>query len=350
MVTEVLRWDLSQEGNSMDPTIISILSALGAAIWSVWTWQSEMQKERDLKRDEMSADYVNTFIIATQELQRDIFRILEEDELSHSRDIAKPEGPVSQAALDILYELSIFFGWELVTFRYGPYTRDPRMIAIFAQISEALESRDRFPGLAFRFSLSERLALGFAAVRQIGEASSKPIFVSNPQFEFEEDVLNEHSERARLYRSQEVRCTLAAIDRAVAGEPLEGRERLAVLQNLLVDLLAHLENQEGFRAAYGKRGRATLPDSEPQIITVPADDVRMLHRIPGRFRLGIPRLYQDDTFSNELQSALNSLSHIKSVRVNRNAACVVVEHSADIPQDEFVQAVIARVGEQLRAA
>jgi hypothetical protein len=189
-----------------------------------------------------------------------------------------------------------------------------------------------------------------AAVRQIGEASSKPVFVPTPQFEFEEDVLNEHSERARLYRSQEVRCTLAAIDRAVAGEPLEGRERLAVLQNLLVDLLAYLEQQEGFRTTYGKRKRAILPDSEPQIITVPADDVRMLHRIPGRFRLGVPRLYDDETFGAELQSVLNSLSHIRSVRVNRDAACVVVEHSADIPQDEFVQAVIAKVGEHLRAA
>jgi hypothetical protein len=143
---------------------------------------------------------------------------------------------------------------------------------------------------------------------------------------------------------------MTRLGRAVAGEPLEGRERLAVLQNLLVDLLAYLEHQEGFCTTYGKRGRATRPDSEPQIITVPADDVRMLHRIPGRFRLGIPRLYDDETFGAELQSVLNSLSHIKSVQVNRDAACVVVEHSADIPQDEFVQAVIARVGEQLSAA
>ena len=142
---------------------------------------------------------------------------------------------------------------------------------------------------------------------------------------------------------------MTRLGRAVAGEPLEGRERLAVLQNLLVDLLAYLENQEGFRTAYGKRKRAALPDSEPQSITVPAADVRMLHRIPGRFRLGIPRLYDDETFGAELQSVLNSLSHVKSVRVNREAACVVVEHSGDISQDEFVQAVVSKVG-QLQAA
>ena len=72
----------------MDPTIISILSALAAAIWSVWTWQSEMQTQRDLKRDEMSAEYVNTLIIAAQELQRELFRILEEDELAHLKEVA----------------------------------------------------------------------------------------------------------------------------------------------------------------------------------------------------------------------------------------------------------------------
>ena len=53
----------------MNPSIISVLSAMAAAVWSVWTWQSELEKVRELKRNEMSAQYVNNLIVATQELE-----------------------------------------------------------------------------------------------------------------------------------------------------------------------------------------------------------------------------------------------------------------------------------------
>jgi hypothetical protein len=126
----------------MDPTTIPVFSALGAAIWSVWTWQSETQRERELKGDEMAAEYVNSFLIVTYELQRMLFRILEGDELVNlGRKDAKQ--PVSQAALDILYHFSLFFGWALTAFRYGPYTRDSKMMAVFAQIDEVLDSASR---------------------------------------------------------------------------------------------------------------------------------------------------------------------------------------------------------------
>jgi hypothetical protein len=49
----------------MNPAqILSVLSALAAAVWSVWTWSEEQQKERQLKRDREAALYVNTFIAA----------------------------------------------------------------------------------------------------------------------------------------------------------------------------------------------------------------------------------------------------------------------------------------------
>jgi hypothetical protein len=332
----------------MDPTTISVLSACAAAIWSVWTWQSETQKERELKRDQMSAEYVNTFILVTQELQKKLFRVLECDDLAHlQQGDTRPGQSVSQAALDILYHLNLFFGWALVTFRYGPYTRDAEMIAIFAKIDEVLDSRDRFSGDAFRFTLSDRLALGSVAVRQIEESSSKPAFVSIPQFKFEEDFLNEGSEHARLYRTEGVRCTVEAVDRAVAGAPLDGRERLGLFQNILIDLLAYLEHQEGFRTAYGKRGKAKVPNFSQEIVTARTMDVHMVHRIPGRVRLGIPPLHEDGAFGAELKSFLHSLNYIKSVRVNPYASCAVIEYSSEVTENEFLQAVITRVKEHL---
>ncbi len=195
----------------MNPTMISVLSAMATAVWSVWTWQSEGQKTRDLKRHEMTAQYVNNFIVATQELQRKLFKILEEDEFAHFRlKYTQPIEPASPVAIDLLYHFSAFFGWALMTFRFGPYTRDSRMIAMIAQIGELLDSRTHFPGDAFRFTLSDRHALGQVVVRRVGDTPCGPAFVTITRFKFEEEMLDEHSEYARLFRSDEVRCTLAA--------------------------------------------------------------------------------------------------------------------------------------------
>jgi hypothetical protein len=335
----------------MNPTILSVLSALAAATWSVWTWQSEQQKVREQKRNEMSAQYVNSFIFVSQELQRRLFKILEEDELAHDRlKYSQPVEPASPAAIDLLCLLSAFFGWGLLTFRFGPYTRDSRMIAEMAQIGDVFESRTAFPGDAFRFTAADRHALGHAAVRRVGDTTSGPAFVSITKFKLEEEMLDEHGEWARLFRSEEVRCTLAAIDRAVRGEPLEGRERLAVLQNLLVDLLAYLEQEEGYRTSYGKRGRAKVESNRDDIASQENNDVRILHRMPGRVRLGIPHLHADTRCASRLQLQLQTLNYIKSVRVNVRAACVVVEYADDVPLTEFMDAVVALVENEIGSA
>jgi len=330
----------------MNPSVISVLSAMAAAVWSVWTWQSEREKAREVHRDAMSAQYVNNLILATQELQRKIFKILEEDELAHYRlKYAQPVEPATPIAIDLLFHLSTFFGWEIITFRYGPYTRDSKMIAIMAQIGEMLESRSRFPGDAFRFTSSDRHALGQAVVRRVAETVSGPAFLTITRFKFEEEMKDKKGELAGLFRSDEVRCTLESIDRAVRGEPLEGSERLAVLQNLLLDLVSHLEREEGFRVAFGERGRATVANAED--VSPNGTDVKILHQMQGRIRLKVPRLHADRDYAPRLQSLLQRINDIKSVRVNVGAACVVVEYSADVSPAEFSQAVVAKVEEDI---
>jgi hypothetical protein len=334
---------LSDEEDDVNPTMISVLSAMATAVWSVWTWQSERQKVRDLKRDEMTAQYVNNFIVATQELQRKLFKILEEDEFAHYRlKYVQPVEPASPVAIDLLYHLSVFFGWALMTFRFGPYTRDSRMIAMIAQIGDLLESRTRFPGDAFRFTLSDRHALGQVVVRRVGDTSCGPACITITRFKFEDDMRDERSEWGGLFRTEEVRCTLAAIDRAVHGETLEGKERLAALQNLLVDLVSYLEQQEGFRVSFGERGRAAVETKHSDVTSRQSNDVRILHQIQGRIRLGIPRLHADQTDASYLQSQLQTLAYVRAVRVNVDAACVVVDYSDDAPA-EFIDAVVAMV-------
>jgi len=331
----------------MNPSLLPVLSAFAAAIWSVWTWQSEQEKGREIKRDEMSAQYVNSFIIATQEVQRKVYKILEEDELQYyrsSKEAAHGEC-ASAATFELLCLLSTFFGWGLMTLRFGPYTRDSKMIAIMAQIGEVMESRSRFPGDAFRFTVGDRHALGQAVLRRVGETSSGPAFVNITRFKFEEEMLNPQSEFAGLFRSEEVQCTFAAIERAVSGEPLEGHERLAVFQNLLVDLVTYLEAREGFRIAFGERRRATIFQDQSE--SEPAEqesDVRIVHHTLGRARLAIPGIQGDAAFAAQLVSQLQGLPHVKRVRANIVAGCVVIESIDDLGAEDLKNKVQALVG------
>jgi len=332
----------------MNTTVLSFVSALAAAAWSVWTWKSERQKERDLKRDEMSALFVTSLLLTAQELQRRLYRILEEDELAYYRaEYPEPYDPASPPAIDLLHTLSLFFGWELMTLRYGPYIRDAGMIAIMAQIGDVLESRTHFPGDAFRFTLSDRHGLAEGALKQVGETGSTPSFVSVPRYEFEEDLCDERSERAKLYRSKPVRSTLAAIDRADRPDALEGHERLAALQNLLVDLCSYLEEEEEIRIHVGERQRVGAREADDYPIAIETAEINILHRMSGRVRLGIPRLRTDVNFAARLQLLLESLNNVEGVRINVGAACVVIYHSAHIPQDVFISSASAEIEEAL---
>ena len=222
--------------------------SIGCAVWSVLTWSTEQQTGRQLKRDQEAALYVNPFLLAINELQAQLYSILEEDELvCYKKEYPNQYKFGSPAAIEILYRLSQYFGWAHHNFRYGPYTKDPGVIELIRKIGETFESRSHFPGDAFRFSIDERSSLGDAVVRRIGEATAVlPVFESIPLFQFEEEIKDKQNRHAPLYQSDAVRRTLTAIDSADRAEALEGHERLAVLQNLLVDLLAYLENKKGF--------------------------------------------------------------------------------------------------------
>jgi hypothetical protein len=332
----------------MNPALIlSVLSALAATIWSVWTWSEEQQKERQLKRDQEAALYVNSFLLAMEELQSRLYSILEEDELAfYKKEYPDQYEFGSPAAIEILYRLSQYFGWEHRTYRRGPYTNDPRVIELTREIGETFESRSKFPGDAFRLSIDERVSLGEAVVRRVGEATVVlPVFESIPLFQFEEEISNEQSKHAPLYQSRAVRCTLTAIDRADQPEALEGRERLAVLQNLLVDLLAYLESREGFSVSIGKRRKARLRGVYTEVSPTQPTIARILHQTRGRIRLRVPRLKTDDAYANRLQLLLEPLENVTSIRISTDAASVIIYYSPDIPEAEFARTVVNTIAE-----
>lgn len=333
----------------MNPAqLLTLLSALATAVWTLWTWSDEQQKERQSKRDQEAALYVNPFLLALEELQSRLYGILEEDELA----FCKKEYPDqyefgSPAAIEILYRLSQCYGWTYRIYRYGPYTKDPKVIELTREIGKTWESR-RFPGEAFRFSLDERVSLGEAVVRQVGEVTAvRPIFDSIPFYQFEEEISNEQAKHAPLYQSKVVRCTLAAIDRVDTTEALEGSERLAVVQNLLVDLLTYLESKEGFSVAIGERRKARLGGTYITVSLGQTTIPSILHQTRGRLRLGVPRVKTDKAYAAYLQSLLESLEEVTSIRISTGAASVIICYRPDVSEAEFARTVVNTIAEHL---
>jgi hypothetical protein len=330
----------------MDPTLIfTVLSTLAATVWSVWTWREEQEKARNLKRDQESALFVNSFIQSLQELQARLYGILEEDDLAfYKQEYPEPYESGSPFAIEILYRLSKYSGWGYYTYRYGAYTEDPVVIELVRKIGEVFESRSKFPGDAFRFTYEERVALGEAVVQRTGEVmGSMPVFESITLFQFQEEMSDQSAKYYQLFQSRAVRRTLAAIDRADRAEGLEGAERLAVLQNLLVDLVNYLEDMEGFSVSPGKRRKARLRGAAAEALPALATDATVVHQTPGRIRLRIPRLQKDAAYAPHLQSLLESVDHVRSVRINISAASVVIGFNPEISGIEFAGRLIKTI-------
>jgi hypothetical protein len=323
----------------MNPTLISVLSAVAAAAWSIWTWRSDREKERELRRDEMSAQYTNAFIVVMHEFQKLLYSILEENELARA-NMADGAEAVSSTATNLLYHFSMFFGWSNIIFRFGPYTRNPHVIAQMARIGDLLETRDEFQGEAFRFSPSERLALGEVALLRVGEANARPSFMSITRFQFEEELHDEHGRRSRLFKSRIIRSTIEAMDRAGAGEALEGRERLAALQNVIVDLISYLEETEGFHVSVRERRRARSQMHNKCAEQLMNGAASIVHQVPGRLRLRIEQIRDNPGSTVHIRSLLESLAGVTSVRINIDAACAVVHYAKDTAESDIIDALI----------
>jgi hypothetical protein len=330
--------------------ILYFFSAVGAAVWSVWTWSKDQQKERQLKRDQEAALYVNSFLLTLLKLQLRLQVILKGDELAYYKKEYPDQYEFgSPAAIETLYSFCQYFGWGLRIVRYGPYTRDPRVIELLMKIGETFATRSGFPGNAFRFSFDERASLGEAVVRRLGEATAVlPLFESIPLYEFENEVSDAQSKHAPLYQSKAVRCTLAAIDQADRPEALEGHERLAALHDLIAELLEYFESKEGFRVAIGKHRRVSLKKGHAVVSPARSTVARILHHTPGRIRVGIPRLKTDSAYANGLQSFLESVENVTSIRINHGTASVTIYYK-DIGDKDFAGKVVKTIEEGLDA-
>ena len=330
----------------MNPTlIISILSGVTAAVWSVWTWREEQETARQIKRDQESALFVNSFIQAMEELQARLYGVLQEDDLAfYKKEYPKGDEPDFPIALEILYRLSKFFGWTYRIFRYGPYTNDPVVIEQVRKISETLESHTKFSGDAFRFTYEERVALGDAVVRRTGDMiGSIPVYESITVFHFWEEICNKSGKRSLVFQSRAFRRTLDAINKADRVKDLEGAERLAALQNHLIGLLAYLEDMEGFTVSAGKRKRVRLSEKFARTLAAPPTPATIVHQTPGRIRIRVPLLRADETYAPRLEDLLESMEDTGDIRINASAASVVINFNPNISETEFAERLVKTI-------
>ena len=153
---------------------------------------------------------------------------------------------------------------------------------------------------------------------------------------------NPQSTRAGLYGSPAVRNAVEGIDRADRVEQIEGRERLTAVRQLLRRLLARLEHLEGFSVSLHE-----LREVAPERIAAALANIappRILHRMRGRIRLGIPALRTNKDFAGCLEELIRAWPDVADVSINVTAGSVTIKYRTTVPDNEFQAEILASIG------
>ena len=114
---------------------------------AVLTWAHNNDQERRKERSRLSAQYVNPFMSACEDLQSRIYKIMELNGLDSLRE-RYPDGSYAE---ETLYLLVRFFGGSTVVNRYGPYTQSLCGRARYSRAQDLFDSQQRVSGRAFQF-------------------------------------------------------------------------------------------------------------------------------------------------------------------------------------------------------
>ena len=240
--------------------MLSVIVAAFDFIWQRWTKRREERKQ-------ISALYVNPFLLACEELQSRLYNILHLGGLGALRAESQQE---RSYAPETLYLIAQYFGWERHNFRYGPYAQDAEVFlrteairATFATDSVQVPKgtpAEEGQGVSedkaepFRFFRYQQKALAqFILQTSQGPAGWQAETV--PYLKF----IKHHSTASASLPS--VAATLAALEQVGSGKSVRLDPivlgRLAEVQNHLVMLLAYLEKKEDFTLFAGVRKPAT---------------------------------------------------------------------------------------------
>ncbi len=223
------------------------------AVWGIWTWAHNQERERRIEQERISALYVNPFLSACEDLQSRIYSILDLDGLPTLRRRYSN----GAHAEETLYLIVRYFGWLVTVERHGQYTKDPEVMELASTVRSAFSvSKSPHEVGPFNFFYPEQRALG------------KVVMITREgQYGIENDTISLYEFKARLAlpplsESESVLETLEALRKAKDAKSLVGRERLAKAQSHLVELLGYLESKEGYTLFRGERKKCR-PLAEP---------------------------------------------------------------------------------------
>ncbi len=252
--------------------LFTVIVAIAAAYWAFVKWTGEREKdredrerererelaeresEREKERKRLAALYVNPFLLACQELQSRLYNILDRKGLQ----VLKERYPDASYAEETLYYIAEYFGWQWSIYRYSPYAQDRRIIQITEAIRDIFATDAIRPGPFCFFRLEQRNLGQLVMKRAAGEVGGE--FNVIPYHEFQHKL-----KESGLAAHPSFDSTLAALRDANGIEDIEvpARQRLARVQNHLVELLAYLEEKEGislfFSDRHKKRLKAKIP-------------------------------------------------------------------------------------------
>lgn len=134
---------------------------------------------------------------------------------------------------------------------------------------------------------------------------------------------NTSTEIANFLREHE---EIETIFPVLIGLLITSRFQLRGANALLVNLGVATICRQLFREL---KKNSSSPVSTPEISQASLlenEEVRVIHKIPGRIRLRIPRIREDGLFAKRLKKLLENEENVIDVRINRTVASVVINY------------------------
>ncbi len=220
MIVEILR--------DLTPMLAAFATAGLTALFGMRRWHAE-------RRVRKVGLFVIPFLRACEDLQSRIYNLLHKGGIGTlGQKLANDE-----IALELLFMISRYCGWERVMYEHGPDVSDRKFVRITQDIRQALATDSSGVGGVGPFCIfrTQQTDLGQLVVRRIGETGAELAFESLPSYEFQRRL-----EVAGLWGKPVVADCVR--DFATNLQSPLMRRRLVTVHRLLVDLLEHLEARE----------------------------------------------------------------------------------------------------------
>lgn len=138
---------------------------------------------------------------------------------------------------------------------------------------------------------------------------------------------------AFLQAHNEIEYILPALVGMMITNRFKLRGAAALLVNLTVagfvrQIIEQLKHQT-INVPVVESSQTTTSQSTTTVVSEESATYTIVHSVPGRIRLRIPRVASDRDYARRLEQLLTVDSHILSVRINTTAASVVIRYEAE---------------------